>query len=290
MIMILITGATGHFGTKTIETLLKKNIRPNHIVAFVRDITKAEYLEKKGIILRKGDYDNYTSLINAFKDVDQLLLISGNDINHREKQQENVIKAAKEAKIKHITYTSLARKDESDSSPIAIIAKAHINTEKAIINSGLAYTILRNNLYSDTLPMFMGENILNAGIFLPAGEGRIAFASRNDMAEATAIILSTKGHENKIYHFSNIENVDFYRIAVILSEITRKNIKYLNPDIKTYRHILSTSETSKEALKSIISFAEAMKAGEFEEISKDLEMLLGRPPQSVKEYLYNIYS
>ncbi len=92
--MILITGATGHFGRATIDFLLKKNIPPNNIVGMVRHIEKAGDLKTKGISLRVADYDDYSGLLSAFKGIDRLLLISGSDIMNRSKQQENAVKAA----------------------------------------------------------------------------------------------------------------------------------------------------------------------------------------------------
>ena len=92
---ILITGATGHFGKATIEFLLKKGIPTSNIFALVRNKDKATELEKLGITLKVGDYDNYSSLLEAFKGVDKLLLVSGNDVVNRTKQQEKCCKSCK---------------------------------------------------------------------------------------------------------------------------------------------------------------------------------------------------
>lgn len=84
--MILVTGATGQFGKATIYFLLKKNIPANNIAAMVRDTSKGEDLKNKGINIKVGDYDNYPTLVTAFKGIDKLLLISGSDILNRSKQ------------------------------------------------------------------------------------------------------------------------------------------------------------------------------------------------------------
>lgn len=116
--MILITGATGNFGKSTIDFLLKKGISSTNIVAMVRDEDKAIDLKNKGIGLRKGDYDHYTSLIDAFKGIEKLLFVSGSDIEKRSTQHQNVVKAAKEAGVKHIVYTSFLGNNETESSPL----------------------------------------------------------------------------------------------------------------------------------------------------------------------------
>ena len=162
--MILITGATEHFGKATIDHLLKKGIPAHTIAALVRDEAKATELKAKGIQIRLGDYNNYASLQSAFAGIEKLLLVSSSDLQDRLKQQENAVKAAREARVKHIIYTSFARKNETDSSPIASVGKAHLETERLIKASGIPYTLLLNSLYTDMLPIFFGEQVLQTGI------------------------------------------------------------------------------------------------------------------------------
>jgi NAD(P)H dehydrogenase (quinone) len=96
--MILVTGATGHFGKSTIDFLLRKGISSTNIVALVRDEEKAADIKSKGVALRIGDYNNYDALLSAFTGVEKLLFVSGSDIFHRGAQHQNVVKAAKKLK------------------------------------------------------------------------------------------------------------------------------------------------------------------------------------------------
>ncbi len=288
--MILITGATGHFGQATIDFLLKKGIPANTISALVRDTTKAEDLKAKGINIKMGNYDDYTSLLSAFKGIDKLLLISGNDISNRLKQQENAVNAAREAGVKHIVYTSFVRKNETESSPIAFVGKSHIETDKLIKASGIPYTIMLNSLYADVLPMFFGEKVLETGIFLPAGEGKSAYTTRQDMAEAAANILATSGHENKEYVISSSTNYSLHDAASFISEATGKQVSYLSPSSEIYIDTLSKAGVPMEYVGMFAGFSEAIRQGEFETSSSDLEKLIGRKPTTLKEYLKTIYS
>jgi NAD(P)H dehydrogenase (quinone) len=288
--MILVTGATGNFGKATIDFLLKKGISADSISALVRDEAKAEDLKAKGIILKIGAYDNYPTLVEAFKGVDKLLLVSGTDVVNRGKQQENVVKAAKEAGVKHILYTSFERKNDTETSPIAFLAKSHIDTENLIKASGMTYTIFRNNTYLDALPMFFGEQVLETGIFLPAGDTKSAFALRNDMAEATANVLTSQGHENKEYSLSNTENTSIQEIAQDLSEIAGKQINYVSPPQDIYVETLTGAGVPAEYIGMFAGFAEAIKQGEFETSTTDLEHLLGRKPMTAKAFLKEVYA
>ncbi|MFL9829539.1 SDR family oxidoreductase [Flavobacterium sp. ST-87] len=287
---ILVTGATGNFGKLTIDFLLKKGIAPANISALVRDENKAEDLAANGINIKVGDYDNYESLLNAFQGIDKLLLVSGTDLANRMSQQLNVIKAAKEAGVKHILYTSFERKNETETSPIAFLAKSHIATDHAIKTSGIKYTIFRNNLYLDVLPMFLGEKVLESGIYFPAGEGKAAYVSRTDLAEAAANVLSSEGHENKEYAMNNIENYSFQEIAEAISKITSKEIKYFSPATEEYSETLKNAGVPGEYIEMFTGFAEAIKQGEFDSDKSDLEKLLDRKPTSLNDFLKNVYA
>ncbi|ULQ52069.1 SDR family oxidoreductase [Flavihumibacter fluvii] len=287
---ILITGATGQLGKATIDFLLKKGATPASISALVRDPAKAEDLKAKGIQLKLGDYNDYASLLAAFEGTDKLLLISGNDLANRAEQQANAVNAAREAGVKHIIYTSFFRKNESAHSPIYIVAKSHMETEKAVKASGIPYTIMLNSLYADILPMFMGEKVLETGVFLPAGDGKASYTTRQDMAEAAANILSTEGHENKSYIVANDATYTLYDVARILGELTGKKISNINPAAEVYIDTLSKAGVPVEYVGMFAGFSEAIKQGEFDTSASDLEKLIGRKPTSLKEYFASVYT
>ena len=99
--MILVTAATGHLGTVTIDFLLKKTLA-SKVVGLVRDTQKAQGLLQKGITVRQGDYFDYASLEGAFQGIDTLVFISSGTIDNRIEQHTNVVNAAKAAGVKHI--------------------------------------------------------------------------------------------------------------------------------------------------------------------------------------------
>ncbi len=288
--MIFITGATGHFGKATIDFLLARGIPANTIGALIRDREKATDLISKGINTRVGDYNDYSSLVKAFAGVDKLLLVSGNDIMNRLQQQENVVNAAKEAGVKHLIYTSFVRKNDTDSSPIAVLAKSHIETEKLIHASGIPSTILKNSLYADVLPLFLGEKVLETGVYLPAGNGKAAFTTRLDMAEAAAVVLTGNGHENKEYILAGNSNYSLKDVAVFLSELTGKEVVYTSPAADVYTNTLVNAGVPLEYAGMFAGFGAAIEQGEFETSTSELETLLNRKPTTLKEYLQSVYT
>lgn len=289
MSKILVTGATGGLGKEVVNFLLAKTDASN-ITVLVRDAAKAEAFNIQGINIAIGDYAHEDSLVNAFKGIDKIYFVSGNDIQHRAIQQENVVKAAVAAGVKHVIYTSFQRKNETETSPIAFVGQSHLKTEELLKQSGLTYTILRHTLYTDILPMFIGDKVLETGvIYQPAGEGKAAFALRADMAEAGANILTSAGHENKIYEIGGSEAVSYQYIADTMSAQTGKTITYISPSKAEFIKTLSESGVPAEYVGLFAGFSDGIKQGEFEEVSTDLADLLGRKPTTVEAFLATVY-
>ena len=286
---ILITGATGQLGSLVVQELIKRQAIDN-VAILVRNQSKAEAFMKEGINVVQGNYDDYSSLISAFKGVNHLYFISASDIAARNQQHENVVKAAKEAGVNHIIYTSFQRKSDHDASPIAMVNSGHLLAEALIRQSGLTYTILKHALYAEVLPMFMGDEVLNAGmIYLPAGEGKAAYTSRADMALAGVEVLTGEGHENKIYEISADKSYSFYDIAGMLTELSGCEIKYTSPDAETFTTALLHIGVPHDHIKRMTSFCKAIAQGEFDFPDTTLERLIKRKPESLKEFLAKAY-
>ncbi len=289
MKQILITGATGQLGTEVINALLKKT-DSGAVSALVRDTAKAGDLKARGVDIRVGNYDDLASLVKAFKGIDTLYFVSGSEMANRSQQHENVVKAAKEAQVKHVVYTSFQRRNETASSPIAAVAAGHLAAEEALKKSGLTYTILKHGLYLDMLPVFLGEKILESGqIYQPAGEGKTAYILRKDLAEAGAAILSTEGHENKIYEAYAGTTYSYPEIAKIMESISGREISYVSPTTEDYIQTLTGAGVPMEYAGMFAGFGEAIRQGEFADTSNFMETILGRKPVTAEEYLKEVY-
>ncbi|WP_423735053.1 SDR family oxidoreductase [Chitinophaga caseinilytica] len=284
--MILVTGVTGHLGKAVLRNLLQRTDAGN-VAALARNPAKVEGLH---VAVRQADYNDPASLEHAFRGIDTLYFVSGNDVQRRLEQHENVVTAAKEAGVGHIIYTSFQRKDESGRSPIADVAGGHLKTEAAIRASGVPFTFLLHNLYLDFIPFFIGKDVPDTGvIYQPAGNGKTAFASRDDLAEAAANILLSVGHEGKSYNFSNMAAWSYGDIAEIIGGIVGKKIEYVSPTPQEFLATLQQQGVSAEAADGALAWALAIRAGEFDTPGQDLERILGRAPMQPHELLAKVY-
>lgn len=283
----LITGATGHLGSNTINFLLEK-LPPSQIIALVRDENKASELKEKKVDIRIGNYDDIISLDKAMYGVTKVLLVAGTDEENRLQQHKNVIDAAKKAGVKFIAYTSRTLKDRDTMENK--LMEGHFQTEDYIKECGLNYAIFRNVLYMDAIQQFVGPKVFETGIFLPAGQGKVPFALRKEMAEAIANVLISDNDDNKIYNFTASQSYSFDDIASTLTELSGKEVKYTPADKSIFETKMKERSTPEIIIQKVIGFLTDIKNGQEDEISPDLENLLGRKPQTLKEGLKSLYN
>jgi NAD(P)H dehydrogenase (quinone) len=133
MSTLLVTGASGHLGRRVLELLLET--QTGQIIATTRTPEKLADFAQRGVIVRQADFDDPASLVTAFTGADRLLLISTDVIGVpglRIQQHTNAVKAAEEAEVSHVVYTSLINPEPG--TPIAI-APDHYETELALAQS-----------------------------------------------------------------------------------------------------------------------------------------------------------
>ena len=285
--MILITGAAGHLGTAIIDHLLTK-ISANQIVALVRTADKGKSLKTKGIEVRIGDYADKTSIERSVQGITKLLLISGSS-SDAFTEHKNVINAAKDVGVSQIYYTSGARNEKVAESKLGPLTDAYITTENYILESGLPYTIFQNGLYAETLPFFIGYDVVNTGIFFPAGDGKASFAKRDEMGKAIANVLASDGHHNQTYQLTGALAYSFSEIAELLSEFSGKNIAYDSPDPKAYESKLKDYGVSEMDIWYSTLLASIIRNDEYNVVSSDLETLLGNRPTDLEIYLEDTF-
>jgi NAD(P)H dehydrogenase (quinone) len=285
--MILVTGATGHLGMAVIQNLLKKT-SPNQISALVRDESKASALKEQGVDIRVGSYDDTASLDKAMQGIEKVLLIAGTDEDNRLRQHQNVVDAAKKSGVQCIAYTSRNLKDRTTLANK--LMEGHFQTEDSIKECGLNYFLFRNVLYMDTIPQFVGKSVFDTGIDLPTGQGRVPFALRNEMGEAIANALLESGCDDRIYQLTGSKSYSFEDVADILSDLSGKKVAYTPAERSDFEAQMKERGAPEMMIERVTGFLNDIKNGQEEEVSPDLENLLGRKPASLREGLKGLFN
>lgn len=282
---ILVTGATGQLGGKIVEFLLKK-ISASAIIAGTTnpESEKAQALAALGIEVRKTDFEDQQSLVTAFQGVDKLFIVSTfGDLETTTRHQTNAVVAAKIADVQQIVYSSAPRADEN----AFVLAGPHLVRENIIKEAGIPYVFVRNNWYVENELGTIQQCLNGAPWVTAAGEGKVGWVYRPDLAEATANVLASDGHNNKVYELGG-ENLTQDEFVAVLNEVTGKEIAVMHVDNASYSAMLQQAQLPAELAGMLTMVQQGILEGGLENHSTDLEMLLGRKPATVKEALQQL--
>ena len=277
---LLVTGASGQLGQRVVELLLEADA--GTIVATTRTPEKLADLAEKGVIVRHADFNQPDSLPEAFAGVDRLLIISTDSLEKpglRVQQHQAAIKAAEAAGVSHVVYTSVV-----NPGPESVIPD-HYETEEALAASQLNWTILRNNLYADLLPSTIGQAIQMGQLFSAAGDGRLAYISREDCAQAAAAALLSSFDGRRTLNITGAEALSPADLAALASDIAGKPVTYVPLTKDELIKNMVAAGVPEPAAQFVGALDAATARGQFDVLSDDFAELTGHQPTAVADFL-----
>jgi len=286
--MILVTGATGQLGTAVVRQLLTR-VDGSEVAVLVRDPDRASGWRQRGVSVRVGDYGDTGSLAGAMDGVDRVLLIASNDFQHRLQQHQNVIDAAQAAGAGLLGFTSRSLSDPRNSGNAMM--RDYFETEARIRDSGVPALIFRNALYLDTLPVSLGgPAVFTAGIRIPAGQGRVAFALRREMGEATANAMLSRSGGHHTYVLAAPQAYTFGDVARALSEISGSAVTYTPVSDDDFVAQAAGQGIPEQTARRFAGFFADIRGNQLDETSTDLQELLGRAPATLQDGLAELFT
>jgi len=271
-VTIAVTGASGNLGGRVARELSARGVRQRLIV---RDPTAAPQLA--GADVAVASYEDTEAMANALEGIGTLLLVSGHEDPDRVSVHRSAVKGAAMAGVERIVYTSFMGAAPNATFPYA---RDHSATETAIREAGISLTSMRNAMYADVAPQFVGtDGVIRA----PAGHGRVAWVARADVARLAAVLLVEPGHEGQIYDVSGPHAIDLQETARILTKATRRAITY-------HPETLQEARTSRAGhpdwlVEGWIGSYRMLDTGEGSVTSHTIEHLTGQRPMTLAEFL-----
>jgi NAD(P)H dehydrogenase (quinone) len=278
---IVVTGASGHLGRLVVESLLEKGVAPSDIRALGRSEEKLAHLASRGVSTATIDFDRPETLAPAFEGADVLLLVSGSEPGGRVAQHKNAIDAAVAAGVGRIVYTSAPHATDTD----LVLAPEHKATEELLTASGLPVTILRNNWYTENYAGQIDIAEKTGEIVASVGDGRVASATRKDFAEATAVVLTTEGHEGAVYEFSGDRAWAFDELADAIGAILGRDVVYRAVTSDEHAEILRAAGLDDGTAGFVVALDANIRDGALSDAAPTLSELIGRPTTSLLEGL-----
>ena len=275
---VAVTGASGQLGRKVADLLLER-LDPSQVVLLTRTPEALASYSERGAAVRRADFDEPASLADAFSGADRALLISALDFGRRTGQHRAAIEAAKTAGVQQVIYTSIP---EPEGNPAAA-APSHHATELAVRESGLAWTLLRNSLYSDFQVPVVAQAIASGQLVTSAGDGRVAYVSRDDCAAAAAAVLVQDGHHGKAYDITGPEAIGPRDLAALAAELGDRPVEVVSVDDDALVAGMIANGVPEAVAPILLSFVVAAREGFLDKVSSAVEDLTGKPPTSLRE-------
>jgi len=270
---IVVTGATGHLGRLTVDSLLARGVAASDIRALGRSAERLAPLAAQGVETAVIDFEKPETLTAAFAGADAVLLVSGSEVGKRVQQHRNAIEAAEAAGVGRLVYTSAPHATDGG----LVLAPEHKATEELLAASSLPVTILRNNWYTENYTGLIDQAAATGEIVGSAGDGRVASASRKDYAEAAAVVLTTDGHEGAVYELSGDVAWTFDELASAVGALAGREVVYRSVTPEEHTSILTGAGLDEGTAGFVVALDGNIRDGELADATSTLAELIGRP-------------
>ena len=272
---LLVTGATGNLGRDIIKALLPDGYTVRAGTRNVDAIQSAKHLEAV-----KLDYTVTSTFDKALLGVSGVLLVAPPMDPEAPAKLIPFIRKAKEVEVKHIVFISALGVDHNEQSPLRVI-------ERALMDSGIAYTILRPNFFMENFSTgFIAPMIKQGGIFLAADDGKTSFISTKDIAAVAVKSFADGLYENEL-NLTGPEALDHTKVAKIISDKIGKTITYhALPEETMLQGARDQGMPEGEVQYMAVLYA-VVRAGYMATVTDDVEKVTGRKPVTFKDFVNN---
>lgn len=282
---LLITGASGQLASQAARFALE-DCAPDQLILVSRNVNALKDFAERGVDVRFGDFADQDSLGDAFAGADRMLLVSVTDLRNRIALQRGAIEAAIGAGVNHIIYTSGL--SPAPPNP-AVVAPSHYATEQFLMKSGVAWTVLRNSLYSDFQVAEATQAIRSGILEHNRGDGLVAYVSRKDCAAVAAAVLRADGHADSVYDITGPEPYGAPDLARIYGELGGATVDAVDLDDTALISRIIGPETSNDHSKYgaelVASFGRSIREGYMANCTDTVEQLTGRPAICLRQVL-----
>ncbi|HEX9162915.1 MAG TPA: SDR family oxidoreductase [Thermoanaerobaculia bacterium] len=275
--MILVTGAGGTVGSELVRQLQAAGVP---FRAAYNHAEKAKAAKTKGIDAVVIDFNRPETLRDALRGIDKMFLLLGGAPDQTQLEL-NAVNAAKAAGVKHIVKLSVWGAEGEQFS----FAKIHRPVEKAIEQSGMAWTFLRPNGFMQNMANYNAGSIKSQGAFYGSiGDAKISHVHVKDIAAVALKALTEAGHERKAYTLSGPEALSYSEVAEKLSKAAGREVKYVNLSDEQLKGGMVGAGVPAPYADALIDLNRYYRGNTASEVTSDVKKVTGRDPIRFDQY------
>jgi uncharacterized protein YbjT (DUF2867 family) len=278
---ILVTGATGTVGREVVKQLsMLDGIR---VRAGVHSVIKGENLRRlPDVEVVEMEFEDPDSLHAAFTHADKVFLVTPFSDGQVEMARK-LVDEAKRRGVKHIVKLSALGVGEEDAIQLF---RWHRETEHYIEQSGIPYTFLRPSAFMQNFENYSAPTIKSEGkIYMPVGDGKVAYIDARDIAAVAIAALTSDGHENKIYDLTGPEAITVGEVAATISLVTGRQVDYVDVPEQAARQGMQQQEMPDWMIHALLELYSLYRAGSSDVVTSSVEELTGRKPHTFRQYV-----
>ncbi|APU14250.1 MULTISPECIES: SDR family oxidoreductase [Actinoalloteichus] len=268
---VLVTGATGTVGSTLVPAL---QARGATVRAMIRNSHRS-ISDVENVVADLRDPDSITA---ALEGVDAVFLNSPSEEDAAELQIRFADLAVKAGVNRLVLLSQYAARTDS---PVRFL-RWHAEVEKHVQQLGLDYTVLRPNLYLQSLLGF-APTIAQGWFGAPIGEAAVSAIDTRDIADSAAAVLTGEGHTGQTYTLTGPRAVTHEEIAQALAAATGREIAFQDVPAEQFTAALSGMVPPWQLAGLVEDYAHYAK-GEAAEVHTSVADLTGRPARDVADF------
>jgi uncharacterized protein YbjT (DUF2867 family) len=275
--MILITGATGNNGTEILKRLLTADVP---VRAMVRNRERASAIASPHVEVVEGDFDRPETLLAALAGVERAFLLTHSS-ERAQAQQIAFIDAARQSGVAHVVKLS---QFAADANAPDRFRRYHAVVEESLQESGIAYTILRPNLYMQGLLNFRSTIATQNTFYAAAGEAKVSMVDVRDNADVAVAALTEPGHEGKIYELTGPQALTHAEMGEGLSKALGRQVTFIDIPPEAMRDAFLGFGVPEWQADGLVEDYAHYRRGEAEAVASGVQDAIGKAPRGFEEF------
>lgn len=269
--MILLTGATGNVGKELVPYFINEGVK---VRVLVRDEhTVIEWKNKAEIAI--GDLDKPETLTAAMRGIDRLFFVTPVT-----SQVENLLRAAKQASVRHVVKQSTIEADRSLGP-----GKWHREQEELIKSMGFEWTFLRPTMMMvNTIEWWSATIKAQDAVYFPGGKGKVSSVDPRDIAAVVHAVLTRSGHEGMIYELTGPEVFTIGEMVQVLAKVLGKPLRYASIPAFLAAIWLRKFGMSHELVNALMETLRALRKNEYAYVTDAVERVTGDKPRTFEAW------
>ena len=276
--MILVTGAGGNVGRPLLGELAAAGTAAR---AAYRSPDKVARAKADGLDAVVVDYARPETLRPALDGVEAVFLLATGAAGQAD-GETGVVRAAKAAGVRRIVKLSVFGVAEEEFE----FARLHRTVERAIEESGLAWTFLRPASFMQNFVNFRAATIRSQhAIYTMVPDSPFNHVDTRDVARVAAAVLERGGHEARAYTLTGPRSFSYRAAARTIGDVTGEPVQIVALTEGDLRAGMKANGVPDLYADYLVDLDRWYESGKADMVTTTIRDITGRAPTTFEEFV-----